>query len=91
MSIYDKMSCLNVNKDVNLKLDPTLWKKLPLDVTNHIFKFLPLHVLFQLRLVCKHWNALSIVDHFCNSFVESYLIRFENRKLEGCDVYDLNN
>lgn len=97
LSFFDKMSCLNVIKDVNLKLNSTFSKKLPLDIIDHILKFLPWNVLFQLRVICKHWNTLPTLDNFCNSFIgdqnpDSYLIRFQNyRELEQCDVYNMNN
>lgn len=66
-----------------------------MEIIDHTLKYLSIFALSKLRIVCKDWNALHTLDHFCNSYIGnqskgSYLLRFQYREFRCCALYNLD-
>ncbi|XP_057532288.1 F-box/kelch-repeat protein At5g43190 [Amaranthus tricolor] len=50
------------------EMDPLIWSKLPQELLDHIFSFLPLKSILYLRSTCKHFKALIFNPSFLSKF-----------------------
>ena len=107
MNTYPCMSNYHVQKKrlqnkgsdilhVKIVLDTKVWNELLFHIIQNILKYLPISMLFKLQIVCKDWNALPTLDHFCNSHIDNhiqppYFLKFKYEELKNGELYNLNN